>query len=451
MTRAGFTHTPHPEKAAVIIVNTCAFIESAVEESIDAILDSRHENEHAALVVAGCLHLRYRDSLRKSLPEVDFFVGPEDIPTLPHILQARLSATVSASLAGRRKRQNPPRNENPWIGPSGQEVDSTARILTTPGYAYLRIAEGCFRTCHYCTIPSIRGPLRSVKIPELERETRVLAARGVRELVLVAQDLTSYGIDRTKRRELVKLLERLSVVEGIQWIRLMYLHPDGIPSTLSKIINESPTILPYLDIPFQHVSEAVLRSMGRPWRGDRVRKLVDRLRSEIKGLVLRTTLMVGYPSEGERQFDELKRFVESFAIEHVGVFTYSVEEGTVAARQGDPVPRHVKEQRAEEIVAVHSRQLEKHNRGRVGSLQLCLVEGVSEETDLLLKARCWDQAPEVDGTLHITAGNAITGEIRTALITGFHGPDLFGELVDSEGVSSIGVCSRRDKSVRSRR
>jgi ribosomal protein S12 methylthiotransferase len=441
MTREGFIHTADPEEAAVIVINTCAFIEPAVEESIEAILDSRHDNEHAALVVAGCLPLRYRDSLRKPLPEVDLFVVPDDIAELPRLVRTRLALRRSKSATRPSKVTIPPTCTRPRHGSSGREFDSTARVLTTPGYAYLKIAEGCSRKCHFCTIPSIRGPLRSVKIDELERETRALAAGGVRELVLVAQDLTRYGVDRTGRRELVHLLERLSSIHGIEWIRLMYLHPDGIPSGLSQMINGSPKILPYLDIPFQHVSATVLRSMGRPWKGDRVRKLVNRLRKEIHGLVIRTTLMVGYPTEGEREFDELKRFVESSDIERIGVFVYSPEEGTIAAGLGDPVPRSVKQRRAQEIIAAHSRLLERLNRGKVGSLQRCLVEGVSEETDLLLKARCWDQAPEVDGALYITAGNAIAGEIHTARITGFHGPDLFGEIIDAELLPKTGLTS----------
>jgi ribosomal protein S12 methylthiotransferase len=209
----------------------------------------------------------------------------------------------------------------------------------------------------------------------------------------------------------------------------MYLHPAGIPSGLSRIINESDTILPYLDIPFQHVSETVLRAMGRPWKGDRIRKLVDRLRNQIPGLVLRTTLMVGFPGEGEREFRELRDFVESFRIEHVGVFTYSPEEGTLAHRLGDPVRTAMKEERAHEIRLIHARYTEKRNRARIGTIEECLIEGVSAETDLLLQGRAWDQAPEVDGSLFITGGTTGSGATHTVKLTGACGPDLFGEIV----------------------
>jgi len=409
MTAAGFIYTEEISEALVIIVNTCAFIEPAVEESISAILDSRAQNKDAYLVVAGCLPLRYRDKLAKELPEVDLFVTPEMIGDLARLL--------NDSFAGSAKRDEAP--------PSSAQ----GRILTTPGYAYLKIAEGCSRACRYCTIPSIRGPLRSADALELEHEAIAVASRGVRELVLVAQDLTGYGVDRSQKGALVDLLKRLERIDGIRWIRLMYLHPDSLPGDLAEAVNGSQKILPYLDVPFQHISDAVLRAMGRPWKGDSIRKLVHRLRSEIDNLVLRTTLMVGYPAEGEKEFQEMRDFVSSYQIEHVGVFTYSAEEGTRASRLGDPVPQQVKEARASEIRAIHSGFAKKRNRGRVGAIEECLVEGVSEESELLLQGRCWDQAPEVDGALYITAGNAIAGEIHQVKITDAHEFDLFGEIV----------------------
>jgi ribosomal protein S12 methylthiotransferase len=262
----------------------------------------------------------------------------------------------------------------------------------------------------------------------MEAEALFLASAGIRELVLVAQDLTSYGIERGEKGALIKLLERLRRVDGIKWIRLMYLYPDAIPRGLGRLINESESILPYLDIPFQHVSAKVLRAMGRPWKGDRVRKLIERMRQEIPGLVLRTTFMVGYPAEGEKEFLELRDFVESFDIEHVGVFTYSPEEGTPAAALGDPVPANVKEARADLIRGIHSRFMDKRNQQRIGTVEQGLVEGVSDESELLLQGRTWDQAPEVDGALYITAGKATAGEIHRIRITGSHGPNFSARL-----------------------
>jgi len=412
MTSAGFVYTDDISQARVIIVNTCAFIEAAVEESISSILDCRLQNKDAHLVVAGCLPLRYREELSRELTEVDLFITPDMIGDFVRLLNYL----------------PPGRN-----GEAKKSLSSVHdRILTTPGYAYLKIAEGCSRSCRYCTIPSIRGPLRSVDALELEREAITIASRGVRELVLVAQDLTSYGVDRGEKSPLLDLLKRLERIQGIEWIRLMYLHPGSIPSGLASTINDSGKILPYMDIPFQHISDAVLRSMGRPWKGDAIRSLVERLRSEIDNLVLRTTFMVGYPTEGESEFRELRDFVASAQIEHVGVFAYSPEEGTRAWPLGDPVPQETKDARAAEIRSVHFGFAEMRNRGRVGNVEKCLVEGVSEESELLLQGRCWDQAPEVDGALYITSGNAIAGEIHQVKITDAFEFDLFGELVRSK-------------------
>lgn len=422
MADAGFKYTDDPTAAGIIIINTCAFIEPAVDESIDTILDYR-EHKDAFLVVAGCMPLRYQESLREPLPEVDLFLTPDKIADLPRILKAGLHRAEETG-ASPVSKATPPRShlsKTPSMQPG--------RILTTAGYAYLKIAEGCPRLCRYCTIPAIRGPLRSVDPSELEQEAVFLASTGIRELVLVAQDLTSFGVERGEKGALIKLLERLRRVEGIKWIRLMYLYPDAIPRGLGRLINQSESILPYLDIPFQHVSAKVLRAMGRPWKGDRVRKLIERLRQEIPSLVLRTTFMVGYPTEGDKEFLELSDFVESFGIEHVGVFTYSPEEGTPAAALGDPVPADVKEARADQIRGIHSLFMDKRNQQRIGTVEQGLVEGVSDESELLLQGRTWDQAPEVDGVLYITAGKATAGEIHNIRITGSHGPELFGEIV----------------------
>ncbi len=422
MTEAGFVHTDDPAAARVIIINTCAFIEPAVEESIDTILDYR-ENKEAFLVVAGCLPLRYRESLHEPLPEADLFLTPDKIRELPNILKGYLRWEGESS-SSRLPTSTKFINTRPKVS-----AGRPCRILTTAGYAYLKIAEGCSRLCRYCTIPSIRGPLRSVDPHELEREAIFLASIGVRELVLVAQDLTGYGVELGEKSGLLRLLERLGRVENIKWIRLMYLHPDSIPRRLHRLINESENILPYLDVPFQHVSAEVLRAMGRPWKGDRIRKLTERLRHEIPGLVLRTTFMVGYPAEGDKEFSELKDFVESFDIDHVGVFTYSPEEGTPAKALGDPVPADVKQARAEEIREIHSRLADKRNRQRIHRVEQGIVEGVCEESELLLQGRLWDQAPEVDGILYVTAGEATAGEIHNIRITDSNGPDFFGEIV----------------------
>ncbi len=405
----GYTHADDPLTAGYIVINTCAFIEPAVEESIDAILDIKAEHPEAFVIVAGCLPLRYREDLVNSLPEIDLFLTPDRIHELPDLIAAK----------------NAPTSPDDTI--YGSSV--SGRVLTTPGYAYLKIAEGCSRKCAYCTIPSIRGPLKSYDREMLAQEAESLASCNVRELVLVAQDLTAYGVDRNEKHSLTNLLKRLNMISEIRWIRLMYLYPDGIPRSLPELMKNSEKILPYMDIPFQHVSDHVLKSMGRPWKRNRIRKLVDNLRNEIPGLVLRTTFMVGFPTERDKDFQELRDFVEEFRIEHVGVFTYSPEEGTPAFNLGNPIPDDVKNARSDEIQSIHSRFIKRRLKEKVGTTQESLIEGVSSETDLLLQGRTWDQAPEVDGVLYITSGDGIAGEIHKVKINATHGTDLFGEIV----------------------
>jgi ribosomal protein S12 methylthiotransferase len=410
MVAAGFSHTDRLSEAHVIIINTCSFIEPAVEESIDAILNARFNNPEAVLVVSGCLPLRYKDQLKKSLPEVNVFASPDQTPELPgliknHLLEDKFRKDYSCL---------------------SKPVFSDRRILSTVGYAYLKVSEGCSRRCRYCAIPSIRGPLRSAALLELERETENLVSMGAVEIILVAQDLTAYGRDQSDPKGLVKLLGRLEKIKGIEWIRLMYLHPSGITAELVRTIAESKIILPYLDIPFQHVSERVLKAMGRPWKGDRIRKLVDRLRKEIPELVLRTTMMTGFPAEGEEDFEELLQFVENYKIEHLGVFEYRREEGTPSHKLGDPVPRNIKKKRADKLRRINAKNSQRRNRERIGVTERAIIEGVAEESDLLLQGRTWDQAPDIDGVLYITEGSAGAGEIRPVRIHDSHGPDLFG-------------------------
>jgi ribosomal protein S12 methylthiotransferase len=413
MERSGFEHVQDPAYASTIIINTCAFVQQAVEESIDVILDYA-QHDQALIVVAGCLPLRYKKELEESLREVALFVEPDHIYDLPKLLH--------------KSRQDYFLDEKVQSVRSNNLPQAGSRTLTTPGYAYLKIAEGCRRKCSYCTIPSIRGPLRSTDLKELVQEAKNLASMSVRELVLVAQDLTAYGFENGDKDGLPKLLKCIRMVDGIEWIRLMYLHPEGLPEDLAEIINESDNILPYLDIPFQHVADTVLKAMRRPSRGDYIRRLVDRLRIQIPNLVIRTTFMVGFPTEDNKAFAELRDFVERYRIERIGVFIYSPEEGTPAYKLGDPIPHQIKAERADEILSIGSKILKDINRERIGSTENCLVEGFSDETELLLQGRVWDQAPEVDGVTYITAGHADLGDMQRVQITDSYGPDLFGEL-----------------------
>ncbi|MGC8908208.1 MAG: 30S ribosomal protein S12 methylthiotransferase RimO [Desulfomonilaceae bacterium] len=439
MVRHGFVFTQEASEADVVIVNTCAFIRPAVEESIDVIMNLRVAAPRAILVVAGCLPLRYKDELACALKEADLFISPAQIRLLPELLNK--CATGRARAPARRGQTARIAGSARSLGsvvdssvPSGcgreNKQDVPGRILTTPGYAYLKIAEGCNRLCRYCTIPKIRGRFKSQPFDDLVEESKRLADMGAKEIVLVAQDAVRYGRDLGMKNGICSLVRAIAEISGIQWIRLMYLHPHTIPPELPQLVNEYEKVLPYLDIPFQHVSAKVLRNMGRPWKGDYIRKLVDSLRAQIPGLVLRTTFMVGFPGEGDPEFQELRDFAASYRIEHIGVFEYSPEEGTPALALGDPVPSSVKKERANELRELHLDLASKRNRARIGHKEKAIIHGVSFESEYLLEGRLWDQAPEVDGLLYITDGVAAQGNIHDVRITDAYEVDLFGAIED---------------------
>jgi ribosomal protein S12 methylthiotransferase len=452
MVHHGFVFTQEAPQADIVIVNTCAFIQPAVEESIDVIMDLRAAAPRAILVVAGCLPLRYKDELVDALTEADLFITPAQIPLLPELLN---------QCASEHTRVPPRRGRTRSIAESarplssvvdspipdayccGHGPDAAGRIVTTPGYAYLKIADGCNRVCRYCTIPKIRGRFRSEPLDVLVEESKRLAAAGVKEIVLVAQDSVRYGRDLAMKTGLCGLVRAIAEIPDIQWIRLMYLHPHTIPSELPQLVNECEKLLPYLDVPFQHVSPKVLQNMGRPWKGDYIRKLVDSLRTHIPGLVLRTTFMVGFPGEGDAEFKMLRDFVASYRIEHFGVFEYSAEEGTPAFALGDPIPSSVKKERADELRDLHLHLAAKRNRARIGSTEKAIIHGVSSESEYLLEGRLWDQAPEVDGLLYITDGVADPGKIHNVLITDTYEVDFFGAIEDQTNDSLKDSSSRK--------
>lgn len=451
ITDRGLEHTLDQSQAEIIVINTCAFIQPAVEESIATILDSAEANPDAFLIVAGCMPLRYRQSLRDLLPEVDLFITPDQIGIIWDLVRSCNSQKKNAgawmgrplAAADNGVDFKPQINlanlsdSSVTVTCDGASTESAhfSRILSTPGYAYLRIADGCNHGCTFCAIPTIRGKLKSEPMDDLVMEATWLADSGVREVILIAQDLTSYGRDLGYRNGLVRLLDKLQSISGIEWIRLMYLYPSGISADLIRVIRDSTVILPYVDAPIQHISENVLRSMGRRWSERQIRKMIEDLRSQIPGIVIRTTLMVGFPTETESDFTMLTDFVKEIEIDHIGVFAYFQEEGSPAEKLGDPIPRKVKNARARKIRSLHSQFVKKRLKKRVGSIETAIVEGFSEETDLLLEGRTWDQAPEIDGKLYITDGDPAVGEIVRVLITETRGIDLFGEIRRQENSS----------------
>ncbi len=363
------------EEADSIIINTCGFIEPAKEESIETILKAvelKKEGRVKQVVVAGCLSQRYKKELEKEIPEVDSYFGEEAYKEIVNFYDGRLKK----ELLGERE-------------------------LTTPShYAYLKISEGCDNPCSFCAIPLIRGKHRSKPIEELLRETEFLAGKGVKELIIIAQDVTDYGKDLYGQRQLHTLLRKLSEVKGIEWIRLLYAYPSHFPDEVIKEIAENPKILNYIDLPLQHISDSVLKSMQRGISKRRTIELIEKLRSEIKNLTFRTTFIVGYPNETEKDFQELYDFVAEMEFDRLGVFTYSQEEDTTAFELGDPIEEAVKEERKEAIMELQREISFKKNKSLVGQTTKVIVDSL--EGDFYI-ARSERDAPEVDGEVLIPA------------------------------------------------
>ena len=415
---AGWQITADPAAADLLLVNTCGFLASASQEAIDTILElaaQKQARPGMRLVVAGCLVQRYQQELPGLLPEVDLFVGVNDFPDLPALLAAG-PEVGSDHLACRR----------PWL--DYKEV--WPRRLTTPFYsAYLKIAEGCSHRCTYCTIPAIRGPYRSRPLATVVAEARELASRGVIELNLVAQDTTAYGRDLTDRPLLPELLAELATIEGLRWLRVLYGHPSGVTPELLRVMAATPQVIPYFDLPLQHVNDRLLRRMGRNYTQAQVRELVAQIRQTLPAATLRTSLIVGFPGETPEELEELGAVLTELALDHVGVFAFQPEEGTAAARLPEQVPAAEANRRARRMRALQARIARQKLWQLRGKVVDVLVEGYCEETDLLLQGRLPGQAPEVDGRVLITAGHGAVGTIQPVKITKTHTYDLVGELV----------------------
>jgi ribosomal protein S12 methylthiotransferase len=423
--QAGYAVAEEPAAADLLLVNTCGFISSAVEEAIDEILElARHKQQDPAklLVVTGCLVKRYGAALRDELPEVDLFVSTEDIQNIIQLLApATRSGPGHLALSA-----------EPFLMDS-----SLPRKISTPSHrAYLKITEGCANRCTYCLIPSIRGRLRSRPIDDLVEETARLAAAGVRELTLVAQDLLAYGLDRG-RAELPQLLTAILDNSEIPWIRLLYLHPARLDRGFLRFLAGHPRILPYLDIPLQHVSDRILRLMGRPYDRNRIEQLLTEARELLPGCAIRTTLMTGFPGETTEDFARMRDFVRDHGFDHVGVFAYSNEEGAPAAGLPDHCDEQVKEERRRTIMELQAEISGKKLQEYVGREVKVLVEGISEETELLLAGRAWFQAPGIDGCVYIAAGESRPGAIVRVRITDSHYYDLVGEIVEGDEKMSL--------------
>jgi ribosomal protein S12 methylthiotransferase len=419
LSRQEYEITTDEREADIIIVNTCSFIKEAKQESIDAILDLAERKNDArchTLIVSGCLPQRYQEELAHELPEVDIFIGTGDYPRIAEIL-AEKSGTDS---------------QLRYIGDPDFVFDETLpRLNSSPAwFSYLKIGEGCSNRCSYCIIPRLRGPYRSRPLEALVAEAERLASRGVKELNIISQDITRYGSDMEDGTTLETLLRRLVKIDGIQWIRLLYAYPDGIGDDLIALIRDEPKICKYLDIPLQHISDRVLGRMRRRGSEQQIRELITKLRREIPTIALRTSMIVGFPGETVEDFTSLMQFVEQARFDRLGVFCYSREEGTPAATMSDQVSERVKRERYRKLMRIQARLSFKRNRDLIGATEQVIVEGYSEETELLLKGRSSRQAPDIDGQVYITAGTANVGDIVTLKITDSSDYDLIGEIVE---------------------
>lgn len=381
----GFEVVEDLSRAEVIVVNTCGFLREAVEESIEEILEAARYKEEGAcrtLVVAGCLAKRYPEIARE-LPEVDHFFTPEEVPRIPEVLAAGAPASP---------------------GPQ--------RYLTQlPHSTYLKIAEGCSNRCTYCAIPQIRGGFRSISPSELLAEARELAERGVVELNLVAQDVTAFGDDREDPNALVRLLDQLEQIEGLHWIRLLYAYPRPFPSGVVERLAAGGKVVPYLDVPIQHIHPRILLAMGRKTSSAEVEALFGTLQEQVPGLVLRTTALVGFPGETEEEFRTLVEFAEKVRFHHLGAFAYSPEEGTPAASLRPRVPRRVVESRIDHLMEVQADISADRNREFLGRELEVLVEGLDEDGTVI--GRTYGQAPEVDGHTELTGWQGSAVEVGT--------------------------------------
>ena len=413
----GYRLVDEPQEAEVILINSCAFIGEAKQESIDAILEHAQLKETGrckALVVAGCLTQRYAEVLQQEMPEVDYFVGTSAYPQIARILKGERDRAVIPDPDYIADSRTPRRNSMPrWT-------------------AYVKISEGCDNKCTFCIIPTLRGLQRSRPIADIVAEAHRMVSEGAVELNLVAQDLTAYGHDLPGRPRLHELLEALADVPA-RWIRLHYAYPRDFPEPLIEALAQQPNLARYLDMPLQHISDSVLRRMKRGRDAAWVRKLVRRIRERVPDLTFRTSFIVGFPGETEEQFEELCEFVEETRFDKVGVFQFSREEGTGSFALDGQLPQRVKAQRQKKLLGIQRRISKQHQQNLVGRTLEVLVEGVSEETELLLEGRWMGQAPEIDGKVYVNRGQARAGEIVRVEIEQAGDYDLVGGIAGAGG------------------
>ena len=397
---AGYKYTDELQEAEVIIVNTCGFILDAKEESISTILeaaDFKTSGKCKKLIVTGCLVKRYFEDIKNSFPEIDEVIQLKDFSSFKKVF----------------------------------EISSTEdrKLLTLPHFAYLRVSDGCNNHCSYCAIPAIRGQLKSVSIEILVSSTESLVAKGVREIILTAQDTAQYGVDIYGEQRLPKLLQKLNAIKDLQWIRILYLHPAHISSEMIDMIAKLPKICKYFEIPIQHINNEILGSMNRKVTKERISDIINEIRSKIPDAVIRTTLITGYPGELEERFNELKDFVKEMKFERLGAFAYSREEDTLAYDLKPQVSEEIAEQRKDELLQIQQDISEEFLAGLVGQKINVIIDKSSSEEGFLFEGRSYFDSPEIDGVVFITEGDTRIGEIVEVEIIDAWEYDLIGKIV----------------------
>lgn len=419
----GYQIMPEAEAADTVVINTCGFIEDSKKESIQRILEMAQLKEQGKIkriVVAGCLTQRYKDELVEGLPEADLFVGSGEFQNISKILKNHEKGETRKTF---------------YNLPTYLQEETTPRINSQPAHrAYLKISEGCMKRCAFCAIPLIRGNLQSRTIGNIINEAKLLAAGGVKELIIISHDFTDYGWDLRRKNPQaletpISLLQALAEVPGIEWIRLMYLYPDGITPELIKLIKENPKFCRYFDMPLQHINDVMLKRMNRKMTGQEIRNALALIRKEIPDAVIRTQFIVGFPGETEKQFEEILEFLVEQKFDRVGCFKYSPEENTPGGKMPDQIDDETKEMRYHAVMEVQQNISREKHRAMIGKTLRVLVEGFSEETDLLLQGRFMGQAPDIDGVVLINDGQARVGQFVDVEVTDSMEYDLIGRII----------------------
>ncbi|MDI3508539.1 MAG: ribosomal protein methylthiotransferase [Clostridiales bacterium] len=411
----GYAITNDPKEADVIIINTCSFIETAKQESINTILEMASYKETGrckGLIAMGCLSQQYKEQLLDEIPELNAVIGTGDYHSIGLVIDKILNGDKVAYFEG---------------GDASVE-GVEKRILSTPPYmAYVKIAEGCDNGCSYCIIPFLRGPYRSRPMEDIVEECKKLVDRGVKEIILIAQDTSVYGRDIYGKPRLAELLHELDNINNVEWIRVLYCYPDYVDDELIEVIAQSRHICHYIDIPIQHINDKILAKMGRRSRSNDIKGVIERLRKRMPDIAIRTSLIVGFPGETDRDFEELRDFVEQYKLDNVGVFTYSQEEGTIAAAMPEQVPEDIKQERYKSIMRVQRKIVLEKNRERIGISYKVLVEGCKNGVYV---GRGYMHAPEIDGLIYFTSDKPLNaGQMVYVKITGVKDYDLTGEAI----------------------